>query len=124
MKRIVQKGKEGTLQTSDVRFVAGVLRDAENLEWQDGQLERRKNAVLSVMNGEIAGAWEEEAALYGLLDADDAETTMFKRHGWNKVDSGFRLWGPEGIDSSTKPIGDKFLESKGWNDVDSGFRII
>ena len=70
-------------------------------------------------------------------DADDdmlrqeikSEDALFKRKGWNEVDSGFRLWGGGRMDmklpeKSTGKGVDKFLESKGWNNVDSGFRII
>lgn len=59
-----------------------------------------------------------------------SEDALFKRKGWNSVDSGFRLWGGgrmdirlEGQEQGTTAV-DDFLESKGWNNVDSGFRII
>ena len=122
---MIENSKNGGLEAADVRFVAGVLRDAENLDWREGELERRTRAVQMVMTGSIAGAWEEEANLFGLLDDEEySEDEMFKRHGWNKVDSGFRLWGAEIVDVASKRRSDEFLESKGWNDVDSGFRII
>lgn len=114
------------VQASDARFVAGVLRDAEKLDWEEGQLDRRKMIVESAMNSHIANAWEEEAELYGLWKKDGSrrnsnDTSMFERHGWNKVDSGFRLWGSG--KKETERITDDFLESKGWNDMDSGFRL-
>jgi len=48
------------------------------------------------------------------------EDNLFQRHGWNEVDSGFRLWGAGKIVGHT---GDNFLQSKGWNDIDSSFRV-
>jgi hypothetical protein len=123
---MIENSKNGGLHAKEVRFVAGALRDAEKLDWGEGQLERRKLAIQTVMTGRIADAWEEEAGLYGLLEVeDDSEDELFKRHGWNKVDSGFRLWGAESVDiEAREERRDNFLESKGWNNVDSGFRII
>ncbi len=122
---MIEYGQNDSLLAADVRFVAGVLRDAEKLEWGEGQLERRKRAVQTIMTGRIAGTWEEESELYGLRSADDYEDQLFKKHGWNKVDSGFRLWGADLMQGSRrKSQQDDFLQSKGWNNVDSGFRII
>jgi hypothetical protein len=121
---MIENRKSGGLTSGDVRFVAAVLRDAEKLVWREGQLESRKGAVQRVMTGRIADTWEEEAGLFGLLDDSDSGE-MFKRHGWNKVDSGFQLWGAKLVEPSPRRgQRDEFLESKGWNDVDSGFRII
>ena len=101
--------------------MAKVLRDAEKMEWAEGQLEKRKMSINVVMSGRMAGTWEEEANLFGLSDASDPsdDSGMFKEHGWNKVDSGFKLWGKR-----QAAVDDVFLRSKGWNSVDSGFRII
>ena len=132
---MIENGKHGGMTAGDVRFIASVLRDAEKLDWREGQLESRKGAIQMVMTGRIADTWEEEANLFGLLSSssDDSnsnsEDEMFKRHGWNKVDSGFQLWGAKltAEQSNQNRRGsrrDEFLESKGWNDVDSGFRII
>lgn len=122
---MVEYGKNGNLLASDVRFVASVLRDAERLDWCEGQLERRKRAVQTIMTGRIAGTWEEESELYGLSGVDDYEDKLFKKYGWNKVDSGFRLWGETlRRDARKTRQSDRFLQSKGWNDVDSGFRIL
>ena len=122
---MIENSRKGILNSADVRFIAGVLRDAERLDWADGQFESRKQAIQRVMTGRIARTWEEEASLFGLSDERDSEDELFKRHGWNKVDSGFNLWGAESTDlESRKRKRDNFLESKGWNDVDSGFRII
>ena len=112
------------VQASDARFVAGVLRDAEKLDWGEGQLTRRKSAIDAAMNKHVANAWEEEAELYGLWKSNGntrkLEENMFQRHGWNEVDSGFRLWGPG---KKVEKSNDDFLQSKGWNNMDSGFRL-
>lgn len=125
--------KTGKLEKKDIHLVACLLRDAEKLDWREGQLERRKRAVQRVMSNPSRrpNAWRDD-------DDDDlllrrtvqTEETLFKRKGWNKVDSGFRLWGGgradvKGFDlqQREKEV-DEFLKSKGWNDVDSGFRII
>jgi hypothetical protein len=125
LKAMIENGNSVELLPADVRFIAGVLRDAEKLEWGESQLERRKRAIQTVMTGRIADTWEEEASLYGLVDVDDYEDDLFKRHGWNKVDSGFNLWGGgnAGV-KSRKRERDELFQSKGWNNVDSGFRII
>lgn len=123
---MIETIKTSGAQASDARFVAGVLRDASTLDWNDGQLERRKLAIETSMRKHVARAWDEEAELFGLLKDDPTKTAkddIFERHGWNKVDSGFRLWGPRMNDESPSPP-DNFLQSKGWNTVDSGFRII
>jgi hypothetical protein len=122
---MIENGSNGSLRASDVRFVAGVLRDAEKLEWGEGQLERRKRAVQTIMTGRFALAWEEESGLYGLTSVDEYEDELFKKHGWNRVDSGFSLWGASlGRGNQKENDSDDFLQSKGWNNVDSGFRII
>ena len=105
------------------KFVLNVLRDAEALDWGEDQLTKRKRAVRSVIIGRTNRDWRRDADQYGLLDDSEEEDEMFIRHGWNKVDSGFRLWG--GSDNRINPNNrDNFLESKGWNNVDSGFRIL
>lgn len=125
LKGVIVSGQNDCLLATDVRFVAGVLRDAEKLEWGEGQLERRKRAVQTIMTGRMAGTWKEESDLYGLTSVDDYEDQLFKKHGWNKVDSGFRLWGADlRRGSGRRAERDDFLQSKGWNNVDSGFRII
>eukprot|EP00957_Ditylum_brightwellii_P087661 6675150-Ditylum_brightwellii.AAC.1 len=67
--------------------------------------------------------WKEDENAYG-MDAD--LDPLFQKKGWNKVDSGFRLWGgglnenrQKTRNKSHKGDVDEFLESKGWNDVDS-----
>ena len=93
------------------------MRDAETLEWDEGQLERRKRAVQNAISGRLGDNWRQESDLRGLFNGTPGDD-LFKKHGWNKVDSGFRLWG------GGKAEGDEFLKSKGWNNVDSRFRII
>jgi len=127
VKGIVETSRACGVQAADARFVAGVLRDAERLDWGEGQLERRKRLVASAMKKHVASAWDEEAELYGLWKGVNGSNrnvgdNMFERHGWNEVDSGFRLWGA-GRKEDEKKENDGFLESKGWNDMDSGFRV-
>ena len=127
MRTLVENSKVRNLHAAEIRFIAGVLRDAEKLYWPEGQLEKRKLSINMVMTGRIAKTWEEEASLYGLTESTEEEeeedNSLFKEHGWNKVDSGFKLWGARKISDSESP-NDIFLQSKGWNSVDSGFRII
>lgn len=114
-------------QASDARFLAGTLRDAEELRWGDGQLQQRKHVVELAMSKQMANAWEEESTLYGLRKQDvkssPPRNAIFQRHGWNQVDSGFRLWGAGRKNAEGSGGTDEFLKSKGWNDMDSGFRI-
>jgi hypothetical protein len=90
-------------------------------------LERRKRAVRAIFADRLGDAWKKEAM--DALLPPSAKDDIFERKGWNKVDSGFRLWGggrigmEEGRVSSNEPV-DAFLQSHGWNDVDSGFRLI
>ena len=122
---MVETSRACGVQAADARFVAGVLRDAEKLDWEEGQLDRRKMAISSAMEKHAANEWEEEAELYGLWKRDTptrkSDDSMFEQHGWNKVDSGFRLWGAGKKETEQKS--DDFLKSKGWNDMDSGFRF-
>eukprot|EP00978_Attheya_sp_CCMP212_P025502 scaffold82154_cov54-Attheya_sp.AAC.4 len=116
------------IDDSDLQFTIEVLRDAEKLDWEAGQFETRNRAVRGVLVGRMSEVWKENADDYGMgLSNDNEEDQLFKKKGWNKVDSGFRLWGG-GNDvnkqSRKSEAVDDFLKSKGWNDVDSGFRII
>jgi len=122
---VIENTRRCGVQAPDARFLAAVLRDAEKLDWGEGQLRRRKWAVESAMSKHVAVAWNEEAELYGLWkEHRKSEEEFFQRRGWNKVDSGFRLWGAGRNHFEQTSSTDKFLESKGWNDIDSGFRII
>jgi hypothetical protein len=120
------------IDDSALQFTIEVLRDAEKLDWEAGQLETRNRAVRGVLVGRMSEVWKENEDVYGMgLSNDNEEDQLFKKKGWNKVDSGFRLWGRgNGEDKQyrkSRPSAeavDDFLKSKGWNNVDSGFRII
>ena len=120
---MIKKGRNSGLQKSEILFVATVIRDAEKLAWDDGQLLKRQRAVKSVIGSRGREFWRDEADFQGFKREEELEDELFKRHGWNKVDSGFRLWGG-GAREDNRPKQDGFLQSKGWNNVDSGFRII
>jgi hypothetical protein len=125
LKAMIEKSRVSILHALEVRFIAGVLRDAEKLDWGEGQLEKRKLSIRMVMTGITADAWEEEFGLYGFTgSAGKSEGELFKKHGWNKVDSGFKLWGAGMVSGDSESSSDVFLRSKGWNTVESGFRII
>lgn len=124
---MVRGGRIG-LQQEDIQFAFSVLRDAEKLDWEPGQLKQRKQSVRAVLVGRVSEVWKENEKFYGM--SEDVEDELFRRKGWNKVDSGFRLWGG-GLNYATNPspnksdrVVDEFLASKGWNDVDSSFRLI
>jgi len=134
LKAFVHATRTRSLGNREVYFLANVLRDAEQLNWPDGQLERRKRTVRVLLGDKLREVWKNDKDLYGLLSEGnvDSEDDLFKRKGWNEVDSGFRLWGTRSASPSSQPFSrkaksekvvDEFLESKGWNDVDSGFRI-
>jgi pentatricopeptide repeat protein len=136
LKGMIRVGRSKSLSKRDVYFVSSVLRDAKKLKWPEGQLERRQRAARAALTQQFRN---DEVALYSILqvenddDDDDDDTDddqLFQRKGWNKVDSGFRLWGggysevPEAKKKRSSKVVDKFLQKKGWNNVDSGFRII
>jgi len=125
VKGMVETSRACGVQAADARFVAGVLRDAEKLDWEEGQLNLRKKFIASAMKKHVANAWEEEAELYGLWKKENSKSSsddnMFERHGWNEVDSGFKLWGAG--KKQKDQASDDFLQSKGWNDINSGFRL-
>jgi pentatricopeptide repeat protein len=126
LKELIRNGRNSGLQKKDARFLAGVLRDADRLYWDEGQLERRKRAVQTVVAASRADVWGDDADLRELVATEEEEDDFLKRHGWNSVDSGFQLWGGGKSMAERKEIqeSDEFLRSKGWNNVDSGFRII
>lgn len=133
LKAAIQIGRTKSLPPQQVQFVARILHEAEQLDWAEGQLERRKRAVRAVFAEKLRGAWKKAAAMYQLStsseydDNDDSEDDLFRKKGWNKVDSSFRVLGgasPAQSSRRNKPVVDKFLESKGWNNVDSSFRFI
>lgn len=122
-------------ETDDVQFILSVLRDGGRLEWDDGEYEKRKKAVRSILVGCSSEIWENDEFGFGLESDRRKEDPLFVKKGWNRIDSGFQLWGrgndeesseysrPRGNDENTPSV-DAFLASKGWNDIDSGFRIL
>lgn len=121
------RGDRVGLQKKDVQFTLGVLRDAEVLPWKQGELEHRKQAVRAIVSGKMREIWKENEEYYGINGDAEPEDELFRKKGWNKMDSGFRMWGSDGKSISvsepeSKGV-DDFLASKGWNDVDSGFRL-
>ena len=103
----------------EMHFTLELLSDAEQLEWEPGQYERRKRAVKSVFIkrfGEFF--WKEGVYKRGLSDKQE-EDPLFQKKNWNQIDSSFRLWGPA---EDAKPK-DEFLQKKNWNEISSGFRI-
>jgi len=126
LQRMLAFGRSGVpLTKADAEFVAVVLRDAENLEWSPGQLEKRKRASFSVLSDLLRSVWlrKDELSMY-----ESKTDNLLQRKGWNEVDSGFSLWGGGrnelAVFSDEKPVVDEFLKDHGWNDVDSGFRLI
>jgi hypothetical protein len=113
-------------EETDIQFTLQVLRDGEQLDWEENQYQKRKRAVRSVLMACSSEVWKNDEAFYGLGEAQD--DPLFLKKGWNKIDSGFRLWGGgnEGeVDGEKGAVAvDEFLAKKGWNDMDSGFRII
>ena len=113
-------------EDSDIKFTLSVLRDGSRLEWDRGQFEKRKKAVRGILVGCSSEVWKNDEFAFGLV-GEEPDDPLFEKKGWNKIDSGFRLWG--GGDSTMKEEGDdasvdSFLASKGWNDIDSGFRFV
>jgi len=129
LKAMIRIATAQYINGADVSFIAVVLQDAETLDWEEGQLERRKRAVRAILADRLRENWRSEDAVDLLSQAaaaaadDKEDDELFQRKGWNKVDSGFRLWG--GGTDADQDVGsdDQFLKSHGWNDVDSGFRL-
>jgi hypothetical protein len=71
LKGMVRIGRNKALSQTDVRFLSSVLRDAEMLPWEEGQLERRERTVRTVAGERLQEVW--------------------KKYGWNDVDSSFRI---------------------------------
>jgi hypothetical protein len=134
----------------EVKFTLTVLRDGSQLQWEAGQFEKRKRVVREILLGCTSEVWktDDEWALGGLDGSSSGssnqqqqqqEDPLFTKKGWNKIDSGFRLWGggipkltmdgspqtSSTLSSTPSPSSvDTFLASKGWNDIDSGFRLV
>jgi len=106
---LIRQAKHG-LQRNDAYFALRLIKDAEALKWERNTLEKRKRVVRSMI-------MEHMSSLDRLPGGSD---DLFRKKGWNMVDSSFKLWGGE----SSKSAEDDFLASKGWNNVESGFRLI
>ena len=133
LKSMLQMARVSRLPKEDVVFVATVLRDAQRLEWSEGQLERRQRAVRAVLADrfqELRSSSDVSSLLRDIiLQPNQDDDDLFRRKGWNTIDSSMRiLWGGQGnsFEEDKSKGGDNvdaFLKSKGWNNVDSGFRI-
>ena len=118
----MMKGGSVSLDEDAIRFVRAVLKDAK-MVWSPGEYKKRAASFNSIVLGTSSEKWKE---------IDEEEDPLFRKKKWNKIDSGFQLWGKgqeddcedfdkgQGISLSV----DDFLSSKKWNDFDSGFRLI
>ena len=118
-------------EDEDIKFTLEVLRDGAHLEWDVGQYEKRRKAVRGILVGCTSEVWKRDEFAYGLVSEQQPEDVLFTKKGWNRIDSGFRLWGSyDDIMNQNEQLGDRessvdsFLASKGWNDIDSGFRLV
>jgi pentatricopeptide repeat protein len=130
LKGIIRIGSARGLNKEQVLLIVEVLKDAELLTWEDGQLNRRKRAVRAVIGDSLGDNTLRTDDPFFSLIASTASTNsgddLFSRKGWNRVESGFRLWGDRYSNGVTSPgtnNDDKFLNKHGWNDVDSTFRL-
>ncbi|KAL3765145.1 hypothetical protein ACHAWO_004323, partial [Cyclotella atomus] len=78
-------------EENDIQFTLQVLRDGEQLDWEGNQYQKRKRAVRTALMACSSEVWKNDEALYGLDKSQD--DPLFLKKGWNKIDSGFRLWG-------------------------------
>lgn len=116
------RGGSTDFDEDNFQFVRSVLRDAKML-WSPGEYVKRAANFNSIFIGTVSEKWKESS---------QEEDPLFKKKKWNKIDSGFRLWGKgqdNESDESDKAEGisltmDDFLSAKKWNDFDSGFRLI
>lgn len=117
-------------EEDDIKFTLKVLQDGARLDWEAGQYEKRKRAVRGILVGCSSEIWKRDEFAQLLVREEQPEDKLFMKKGWNKIDSGFRLWGGgndfqdrAGVGDDDKSV-DSFLASKGWNDIDSGFRLL
>lgn len=109
------------LEDDNIRFILAVLRDGARLQWEPGQYEKRTRAVRVLV--EVArngGSWWSKGE-------EPPKDPLFRKKGWNQIDSGFRMWGRnahEEWSASSTASADPLLVRKGWNDIDSGWRWI
>jgi len=126
---MISGGPNG-LEDDDVKFILTVLRDGARLEWQVGQYENRKRAVRGILMSCSSKIWKKDEFAFDLVGEKEPEDPLFAKKGWNKIDSGFQLWGGGNVQQTEEGDGDSsssvdsFLASKGWNDIDSGFRLL
>jgi pentatricopeptide repeat protein len=71
LKGMVRIGRSKALSQKEIHFLASVLRDAEKLPWEQGQLEQRERTVRAVAGDRLREVW--------------------KKYGWNDVNSSFRI---------------------------------
>jgi len=135
----IGKGGFG-LTSDDITFISLVMKEAKALDWAPGAYEERLREVKTVIVGRVSEVWKENEESWGMSwgkneRIEDTPDDLFKKKGWNKVDSGFRLWGdfpgiyPGRQDTAErgpnkKRFEDDLLSSKGWNELDSGFRFV
>ena len=113
------------LSEIEIRFTLTVLQDGQFLDWKSRQYERRKRAVRAILAGCSREVWKNDEFAYGLMN-ENTEDPLFKKKGWNEIDSGFQLWGSgddKFAEQAENASVDDFLSSHGWNDVNSSFRI-
>ena len=79
----------------EVNFTLAVLRDGAHLEWEEGQYKKRKRVVRGMLVGCTSEVWKNKE--WGLMSSSSGQPPpkdpLFAKKGWNKIDSGFRLWG-------------------------------
>ena len=125
LRRLLTFARSGRLSESEISLIVSVIRDAESLDWSEGFLERRKRAVRVVLSDCLKQMRYGDAYVSKVLSEIDNDDDLFRRKGWNQMDSTFRLLGANTGDMlSSTSNKDEFLKSKGWNSVDSGFRIL
>jgi pentatricopeptide repeat protein len=116
------------LTKPDIYFIAAILNDAELLSWGMGQLERRQRVARAMLAPRLLTLFNDENYLDTLLPSDSND--LFERKGWNRVESGFNVFGPTSNNNNgrrrrrqSNDNTDRFLDDNGWNSVDSGFRL-
>ncbi|KAL7574830.1 hypothetical protein ACA910_010669 [Epithemia clementina (nom. ined.)] len=129
LRRMISFARSSDLSKAEIVFAITVLRDAERLVWPKGFLDRRKRAVRAVLSERLKamGRNKDSVEMNKLvrdMGPKDDDNELFRKKGWNQVDSTFRLLGPKQAFVSNSDDADDFLKSKGWNSVDSGFRIL
>jgi hypothetical protein len=67
----ISRASSSSISKVDVHFLANVLRDAEKLPWEEGEFQLRERTVRIVAGERLREVW--------------------KKYGWNDVDSSFRI---------------------------------